>query len=189
MEDKAMSDETPHAVSRRNFIRGVIAAGAVASSSAYLFRAAVQGQPAAAGAVERLLTLNVNGPDRRVDVMPQDTLAWPLRYQLGLAGTNAIEAASVRSLAGDASIAASLEVAPRSKVWNGAVKGSAISSTSHTASSRSRVLERAVVRRIDVAAAYTKVRASHAVTGSSENPCRFSSLRLFDASVGKLRLC
>jgi aerobic-type carbon monoxide dehydrogenase small subunit (CoxS/CutS family) len=87
MEDKAMSDETPQAISRRNFIRGVIAAGAVASSSAYLFRAAVQGQPAAAGAVERLITLSVNGQDRRVDVMPQDTLAWTLRYKLGLTGS------------------------------------------------------------------------------------------------------
>jgi aerobic-type carbon monoxide dehydrogenase small subunit (CoxS/CutS family) len=75
-------------VSRRSFIKGVVAAGAVASSSAYLFRSATaQGQPAAAGAVERLITLNVNGQDRRVDVMPQDTLAMVLRYKLGLTGT------------------------------------------------------------------------------------------------------
>jgi carbon-monoxide dehydrogenase small subunit/xanthine dehydrogenase YagT iron-sulfur-binding subunit len=33
------------------------------------------------------MTLNVNGQDRRVDVMPQDTLAWTLRYKLGLTGT------------------------------------------------------------------------------------------------------
>src|SRR5213076_2049287 len=83
-----MTEDTPQNVSRRNFIKGVIAAGAVASSSAYLFRSAtLHGQPAAAGAVERLLTLNVNGQDRRVDVMPQDTLAWTLRYKLGLTGT------------------------------------------------------------------------------------------------------
>jgi aerobic-type carbon monoxide dehydrogenase small subunit (CoxS/CutS family) len=88
MEDNNMSEETPQSVSRRNFIKGVIAAGAVASSSAYLFRSAtLHGQPSAAGAVERLITLNVNGQDRRIDVMPQDTLAMTLRYKLGLTGT------------------------------------------------------------------------------------------------------
>jgi aerobic-type carbon monoxide dehydrogenase small subunit (CoxS/CutS family) len=89
MEDnKTTLDETPQSVSRRNFIKGVIAAGAVASSSAYLFRSTtLHGQPSAAGAVERLITLNVNGQDRRIDVMPQDTLAMTLRYKLGLTGT------------------------------------------------------------------------------------------------------
>ena len=88
MEDMKLSDETSLSVTRRNFIKGVIAAGAVASTSAYLFRATtLQGQPAAAGAVERLITLSVNGQDRRVDVMPQDTLAWTLRYKLGLTGS------------------------------------------------------------------------------------------------------
>src|SRR5205807_5787802 len=41
----------------------------------------------AAGAVERIITLNVNGQDRRIDVMPQETLAMVLRYKLGLTGT------------------------------------------------------------------------------------------------------
>jgi aerobic-type carbon monoxide dehydrogenase small subunit (CoxS/CutS family) len=84
-----MTEETPHGFSRRNFIKGVIAAGAVASSSAYLFRSAtLHGQPSGgAGGVERLITLNVNGQDRRVDVMPQETLAMTLRYKLGLTGT------------------------------------------------------------------------------------------------------
>jgi aerobic-type carbon monoxide dehydrogenase small subunit (CoxS/CutS family) len=79
----------PLSATRRTFIKGVIAAGAVASGSAYLFRTAtVSGQRAtAAGAVERLITLNVNGQDRRLDVMPQDTLAMTLRYKLGLTGT------------------------------------------------------------------------------------------------------
>jgi aerobic-type carbon monoxide dehydrogenase small subunit (CoxS/CutS family) len=73
--------------SRRKFIQGIVAAGTVASSSAYLFRSAtVHGQPQA-GAVERLVTLRVNGQDRRVDLMPQDTLAMVLRYKLGLTGT------------------------------------------------------------------------------------------------------
>src|SRR5437762_12436607 len=88
MEDKNMLEEIPQSVTRRNFIKGVIAAGAAASSSAYLFRTAtLHGQPSAAGAVERLVTLNVNGQDRRVDLMPQDTLAMTLRYKLGLTGT------------------------------------------------------------------------------------------------------
>ena len=39
------------------------------------------------GSVERLITLNVNGQDRRVDVMKQETLAMTLRYKLGLTGT------------------------------------------------------------------------------------------------------
>ncbi len=89
MDDKKISEETPQSASRRGFIKGVIAAGAVASSSAYLFRSAtVHGQPSGgAGSVERLITLNVNGQDRRVDVMPQETLAMTLRYKLGLTGT------------------------------------------------------------------------------------------------------
>jgi aerobic-type carbon monoxide dehydrogenase small subunit (CoxS/CutS family) len=88
MDDKKMSDETSQSVSRRGFIKGVIAAGAVASSSAYLFRTTpVMGQPSAPGSVERLITLTVNGQERRVDVMKQETLAMTLRYKLGLTGT------------------------------------------------------------------------------------------------------
>ena len=87
-EMNPMSEPEPPSVSRRRFIQGIIAAGAAASSSAYLFRSAtVHGQPSAAGAVERLVTLSVNGQDRRVDVMPQETLAMTLRYKLGLTGT------------------------------------------------------------------------------------------------------
>ena len=83
-----MTENTPSDASRRTFIKGVIAAGAVASSSAYLFRTTtLHGQPSGAGAVERLITLNVNGQDRRIDVMPQETLAMTLRYKLGLTGT------------------------------------------------------------------------------------------------------
>jgi aerobic-type carbon monoxide dehydrogenase small subunit (CoxS/CutS family) len=89
MDDKKMSEDVPQSGSRRTFIKGVIAAGAVASGSAYMFRTAtVSGQPAtSAGAVERLITLNVNGQDRRLDVMPQETLAMVLRYKVGLTGT------------------------------------------------------------------------------------------------------
>jgi aerobic-type carbon monoxide dehydrogenase small subunit (CoxS/CutS family) len=84
-----MADSSSFGVSRRNFIKGVIATGAVASSAGYLLRATLSGQNATglAGGVERLITLNVNGQDRRVDVMPQETLAMTLRYKLGLTGT------------------------------------------------------------------------------------------------------
>jgi len=76
-------------VTRRTFIKGVIAAGAAASSAAYLFRGpgALLGQTSAPGSVERLITLSVNGQTRRVDVMKQETLAMTLRYKLGLTGT------------------------------------------------------------------------------------------------------
>jgi aerobic-type carbon monoxide dehydrogenase small subunit (CoxS/CutS family) len=80
-------DETPKRLSRRDVIKGVIAAGAV-SGAAYLFRGSTVGaQQSAAGSVERLVTLTVNGQQRRVDVMKQETLAMTLRYKLGLTGT------------------------------------------------------------------------------------------------------
>jgi aerobic-type carbon monoxide dehydrogenase small subunit (CoxS/CutS family) len=62
----------------------VIAGGAAVSSANYLFRAATTH---AAGGSDRLITLNVNGRARRVDVSKQETLAWTLRYKLGLTGT------------------------------------------------------------------------------------------------------
>src|ERR671910_1121955 len=76
-------------VSRRNFIKGVIAAGATVSASAYLFRTTILGQNDASlpGSVERLITLDVNGQQRRVDVLKHETLAMTLRYKLGLTGT------------------------------------------------------------------------------------------------------
>src|SRR6195952_4811593 len=87
MDDNKMS-ETSESVSRRGFIKGVIAAGAGASSFADLFcTTPLHGQPAPPRSVERLITLNVNGQDRRVDVMKQETLAMTLRYKLGLTGT------------------------------------------------------------------------------------------------------
>jgi len=84
-----MTEDTQRDVSRRNFIKGVIATGAAVSSAAYVFRGSslLGQQPSMPGSVERLLTLNVNGQDRRVDVMKQETLAMTLRYKLGLTGT------------------------------------------------------------------------------------------------------
>jgi len=76
-------------ISRRKFIQGVIASGAAVSAASYLFRGTdtILGQASLPGAVERLITLNVNGQLRRVDVMKQETLAMTLRYKLGLTGT------------------------------------------------------------------------------------------------------
>ena len=88
MEDKNMTEAKSKAVSRRTFIKGVIAGGAAVSSAGYLFRLSSHHHDSqVAGAVERLITLNVNGQQRRVDVMKQETLAWTLRYKLGLTGT------------------------------------------------------------------------------------------------------
>src|SRR5204863_2241519 len=70
------------------FIKGVIAAGAAASTATYVLRSGhLLGQPSASGSVERLITLTVNGRQRHVDVMKQETLATTLRYRLGLTGT------------------------------------------------------------------------------------------------------
>jgi aerobic-type carbon monoxide dehydrogenase small subunit (CoxS/CutS family) len=81
-------DHTSKAASRRRFIKTVVAGGAAVASANYLFRSStLQGQGPVAGAGERLITITVNGRQRRVDVMKQETLAWTLRYKLGLTGT------------------------------------------------------------------------------------------------------
>lgn len=77
--------EEPRGVSRRAFIKGVITSGVAVSSAGYLFRAGIL-HSQTPGVGERLITLNVNGQQRRVDVMKQETLAWTLRYKLGLTG-------------------------------------------------------------------------------------------------------
>jgi aerobic-type carbon monoxide dehydrogenase small subunit (CoxS/CutS family) len=84
--DPKMIGSTPEAISRRDFIKGVIVGGAAVSSAGYLFRAStLLGQ---SGRVDdRLITINVNGQLRRADVMKQETLAWTLRHKLGLTGT------------------------------------------------------------------------------------------------------
>jgi aerobic-type carbon monoxide dehydrogenase small subunit (CoxS/CutS family) len=89
MDDQAdkMMDETAKGISRRNFIKGVISSGVAVSSANYLFRASTVFGDTAGSVGERLITLNVNGQPRRVDVMKQETLAWTLRYKLGLTGT------------------------------------------------------------------------------------------------------
>ena len=79
--------ETRSNWSRRDFIKGVIASGVTVSSISYFgtgSAVALQGQT---GGVARLLSLRVNGLTRRVDVLPNETLAMTLRYKLGLTGT------------------------------------------------------------------------------------------------------
>jgi aerobic-type carbon monoxide dehydrogenase small subunit (CoxS/CutS family) len=89
MDDKVelAADQVTKGVSRRNFIKGVIAGGLAASSATYLFRTSSLLGQHAPGLNERLITLTVNGQQRRVDVPKQETLAWTLRYKLGLTGT------------------------------------------------------------------------------------------------------
>ena len=71
-------------LTRRRFIKGVIFSGAaVTTGTGYYLANAQTGQSAA----ERLVTLNVNGRSRPVDVLPSETLAYTLRYKLDLTGT------------------------------------------------------------------------------------------------------
>ena len=71
-------------LTRRRFIKGVIFSGAaVTAGTGYYLANAQTGQSAA----ERLVTLNVNGRSRPVDVLPSETLAYTLRYKLDLTGT------------------------------------------------------------------------------------------------------
>jgi aerobic-type carbon monoxide dehydrogenase small subunit (CoxS/CutS family) len=89
MSDVEIIGSPEHTVSRRKFIMGVIAAGATTSSVGYLFKGPqpLLGALAVQGSLERLITLNVNGQQRRVDVLNQETLAFTLRYKVGLTGT------------------------------------------------------------------------------------------------------
>ena len=73
------ADKEPNSqpsITRRSFIKAVIASGVTVSSVGYLFRGgeAAQIQPGLPGAVERLVTLTVNGQKRPVDVVKQETL-------------------------------------------------------------------------------------------------------------------
>jgi aerobic-type carbon monoxide dehydrogenase small subunit (CoxS/CutS family) len=70
-------------LTRRRFIKGVIFSGAAAASGAGVYLSA---QSPSNAVVERLLTLNVNGQSRLVDVAPSETLAFTLRNRLGLTG-------------------------------------------------------------------------------------------------------
>ena len=86
--NKTEANTSSTRASRRTFIKGVIASGVAVSAAGYVvydrYGSALRG---AKGSVERLISLNVNGRDRRVDVLPQETLVQTLRYKLGLTGT------------------------------------------------------------------------------------------------------
>lgn len=74
--------------SRRTFIKGVIAAGATVSSASYVLKGpALLGAATVQSSTERMITLNINGQRRTVDVLPNETLAMTLRYKLNLTGT------------------------------------------------------------------------------------------------------
>ena len=72
-------------LTRRRLIKGVIASGAAATTTGVWVAANGAARPA--GAVERMIRININGQVRTVDVAPQETLASTLRYKLGLTGT------------------------------------------------------------------------------------------------------
>ena len=80
------SEQSSTRATRRTFIKGVIASGVAVSAVGYVVYERSARRPAA-GAVERLITLNVNGRNRRVDVAPHETLAQTVRNKLGLTGT------------------------------------------------------------------------------------------------------
>jgi aerobic-type carbon monoxide dehydrogenase small subunit (CoxS/CutS family) len=87
MADDKNEGSTLDRMTRRTFIKGVIAAGAV-SWAGYMRKAtSIAGAAVSSGSIERLITLNVNGQQRHVDVIPHETLATTLRNKLGLTGT------------------------------------------------------------------------------------------------------
>ena len=71
-------------LTRRRFIKGTIFSGAAVTTGTGFYLANAQSRQSAA---ERLITLNINGRSRPVDVMPSETLAYTLRYKLDLTGT------------------------------------------------------------------------------------------------------
>ena len=91
---------------RRTFIKGVIASGAAVGASGLYLRGEAQARTA--GAVERLVTLKINGQSRKVDVLPFETLANTLRNKLNLTGTklgcDRGECGACTVLAGDTAI-------------------------------------------------------------------------------------
>ncbi len=74
-------------LTRRRFIKGVIASSVAAVSSGSALYVNAASGAVHLGIVERLITLTVNGRKRRVDVLPQEMLADTLRKRLGLTGT------------------------------------------------------------------------------------------------------
>ncbi len=84
-DDPKANQDPSKSITRRRFILGVIAGGAVGRRGELPRFLRPDASRSFGG--ERLITLNVNGKPRRVEVMKQETLAWTLRYKLGLTGT------------------------------------------------------------------------------------------------------
>ena len=76
----------PLHMSRRNFLRGAVCSGTVIAGAGYLF-STTSAAKADSRAVERMVSLTVNGKTHRLDVPPNETLATTIRYRLGLTGT------------------------------------------------------------------------------------------------------
>src|SRR6202162_2168456 len=87
IDSKETTEPRSNQLSRRDLIKGVIVGGVPVSSASYLFRASTLLGQSGRGTGERLITINVNGQQRRADVMKQETLGWALRHKLGLTGT------------------------------------------------------------------------------------------------------
>ncbi len=73
--------------SRRDFLRGIVCSGIAVSAAGFAFSGSGGAARAATRGVERLITLNINGRQRRVDVAPNETLSHTIRYKLGMTGT------------------------------------------------------------------------------------------------------
>lgn len=97
----------PLNMTRRNFLRGVVCSGVVIAGAGYIFSHPTKAR-ADARAVERLVSLTVNGRKRQVEAPPNETLAYTLRYRLGLTGTkigcNRAECGACTVMANDTTI-------------------------------------------------------------------------------------
>lgn len=85
--DVPLASWRPVGTSRREFLRGIVCAGAAVSTAGFALRSGGARAQSAARGVERLISLNINGRKRRVDVAPNETLAHTIRYKLGMTGT------------------------------------------------------------------------------------------------------
>jgi len=85
-----LNDYENNRINRRKFIKNVIASGALITSGGML-ASGISGCSDSSlpkrGSVERFIKLKVNGNEKLVDVMPNETLAMTLRYKLSLTGT------------------------------------------------------------------------------------------------------
>jgi len=86
-DDPVVESWRHEGTSRRDFLRGVVCSGIAVSAASFMFAGYSGAARAATRGVERLITLKINGKQRRVDVAPNETLAQVIRYKLGMTGT------------------------------------------------------------------------------------------------------